>query len=156
MGRIFLKTLRWANSAQRWELEEFVVGLRSANSMELALFLVFATVVRHNWAKRGFDFLHPAVCLAQDPTLPLLVRTRIRQLEKYGRLQEAEANSIWLHTLRSTEDLTLRAVGRDMWAELRRGFPHVEQIAATWFSPGAVNLDGYDVIPDGLAGGAGV
>ena len=39
---------------------------------------------------------------------------------------------VWLHTMRAAARLELRPLGRDMWRELARGFPYVEESVEEW------------------------
>ena len=50
-----------------------------------------------------------------------------RQFGKLGLASDAAAAMVWSYTLRCLNVPELRELGLQMWAELRRGFPHVEK-----------------------------
>ncbi len=59
---------------------------------------------------------------------------------------------VWVHTLRAMRLLELRQSGRQMWAELGRGFPYAAisavrtgRLTGVWF-----DVEGAGRYPDGL------
>lgn len=59
---------------------------------------------------------------------------------------------VWLHTFRSAARLELRSLGREMWKELERGFPYIEESAMLfWELTGRkLDIDGATSFPIGL------
>lgn len=143
---------RWATGRQRKELTDFVQNLRAMDGTEIGMVLAMATAYRHDLARRGVDLLQPAILLAADPGITFTLARTIQQHQKHGEMSLSAALMVWVHTLRATSRLELRQLGRDMWRELERGFPHaIENSMSLMALTGqTANIEGYDQFPDGL------
>ena len=64
----------------------------------------------------------------------------------------ASALMVWAHTARAGIRLELRSLGRELWRELSRGFPHVDEAAASFkaLSGRSLNIEGAKQFPKGL------
>ncbi len=113
------------------EMEKFVTALKSMGDKDLGSIVAIATVLRVNFESHGV--------LAQDvfgdgalPSTETLGRYQLeinrlsRQFRKMGLASDAAAAMVWSYTLRCLNVPELRSLGLEMWAELKRGFPHVE------------------------------
>ena len=98
---------------------------------DLGAIVAIATVLRVNFESHGV--------LARDvfgdgalPSTETLGRYQLkinrltRQSRKMGLPSDAAA-MVWSYTLRCLNVPELRPLGLDMWNELKRGFPHVEE-----------------------------
>jgi len=88
-----------------------------------------ATDWRHKLHDEGCDLLDPSICLAKDPMITFRLSNAIGKLQRSGNPQLAAGLMVWVHTLRAMTRPELRTLGRAMWRELERGFPHVEEAA---------------------------
>jgi len=143
------KVNNWASKRQRKDLEDFLLRLRAMDGEEIGHLVAVATHVRHKIEAKGHSLLDP---LSNEPWITAGLSKHTVQLQKEGDLVTAAGLMVWVHTLRAGSHLEIRQLGRNMWRELERGFPHVEDAAL-----GAVvtlgvelNTDGSDSIPLGL------
>ena len=61
--------------------------------------------------------------------VPLRLIRLISEFHKKGQLSDATGCMVWLHSVRALQNPELRGLGRQMWAELLRGFGEVDDIA---------------------------
>ena len=112
------------------EVEKFAASLKAMGDKDLGTMVAIATVLRINF--------EPHAVLAGDvfgngdlPTVERLGRYQLeinrlaRQFRKMGLASDAAM--VWSYTLRCLNVPRLRPLGLEMWAELKRGFPHVEE-----------------------------
>ena len=143
------------------EVEKFVAALQGMGDKDLGAIVAIATVLRVNFESHGV--------LARDvfgdgalPSTETLGRYQLkinrltRQFRKMGLPSDAAA-MVWSYTLRCLNVPELRPLGLEMWAELKRGFPHVQEALKRArrrrgkFSPSAFGRNGnrfpLDLIP---------
>ena len=142
----------WAGNKQVKELSSFVDNLRAADGSELGMVVACATNWRHELGQDGWDLLEPSLCLATDPMITFRLTKAIQKLQHDGRPELAVGLMVWVHTLRASTRLQLRSLGRDMWRELSRGFPHVDEAAVGTFRIMGTAFDtrNSDQFPSGL------
>jgi hypothetical protein len=153
VGWLANKVLKWTVQKQGAELREFVQKVSAADSSELGLPMLMATVYRHIVRRQyGFDLLRPAEVLAADHLICWRLAREVQGLQSKKDFLSATPVIIWLHSLRAMSDLQLRPLGRELWRELRRGFPHVLDAShqPAFFSVTLDDLEGYNCVPDGL------
>jgi hypothetical protein len=150
MGWLANKVLKWSAQRQEAELREFLAKVSAADSSELGLTILLTTVCRHMIKRNnGLDFLHPAVVVMEDRHICWRLAKEAQACQATKDFPQAAAIMIWLHTLRSVMHLQLRPLGRELWAELSRGFPFaMDAVGLLTCSPD--DLEGYDCIPEGL------
>lgn len=143
---------RWASGRQAKEIQFFLNGLRAADADEIGLIVASSADWRHKLIETGFDPLLPAVCLAKDSTITFQISRTIELLQKAGQQHYCAGLMVWAHTLRAMTRPELRLYGRQMWAELARGFPYAPASAfnAKMLFGMEFRLSGYDRFPDGL------
>ncbi|PPR71689.1 MAG: hypothetical protein CFH03_01938 [Alphaproteobacteria bacterium MarineAlpha3_Bin2] len=114
------------------EVDKFVTALKGLGDRDLGAIVAIATVLRINF--ESHDIL--ARDVFGDGTLPstetlgryqLEINRLSRQFRKMGLASDATAAMIWSYTLRCLNVPELRPLGVEMWVELKRGFPHVEE-----------------------------
>jgi len=146
--------LSWATNTQRKEITRFTDALRAMDSEEIGALVATATDLRHTIAAGGgLDLLDPRTVEAIRPTAAQDLNRQIRRMQARNSQEVAAAIMVWLHTIRAANNPDLRMLGREMWRQLERGFPKVEQAAADLQVVGIrhLNIEGYSVFPLGLS-----
>jgi hypothetical protein len=111
------------------DLERFLVALKGMSDHELGTVVAMAAILRMELRSQG---LFPDDSLDIASTLPESKQKAVRSgmaglalaFQKKNH-PSAGAAMVWLHTLRALQFPELRLLGRQMWGELKRGFPHV-------------------------------
>ena len=113
------------------EVEKFVGGFKAMGNRDIGVILAVATVIRINLETHGVI----AEGVFTDGPLPstetlgkyqLEINKLARQFRKMGLDSDSAGAMVWSYTLRCLNVPELRPLGNDLWAELKRGFPHVE------------------------------
>ncbi|MCO7039597.1 hypothetical protein NAG83_24130 [Pseudomonas carnis] len=138
---------------QESEVSSFTAQLSQMDSAEIGVVVALATDTRNRLEDAGYLLSDPIVAYTVDPEIPSTLNEMIRSLQAEGRLQEAAAVMVWLHTSRVGARLELRPLARQKWEQLERGFPHAEgasmSLMRVFFRP--IRIDGYDQFPKGLS-----
>lgn len=138
---------------QEREISSFTTQLSQMDGDEIGVVVALATDTRNRLEDAGFLLNDPIVAYTVDPDTPSALNEMIKTLQAEGRLQEAAAVMVWLHTSRVGARLELRPLARQMWGQLERGFPHAEDASMSlmrvFFRP--IRIDGYDQFPKGLS-----
>ncbi len=120
-----------ALEAGRRELGRFVTGLRAMSDEDLGALVAIATVLRVNF--ESHDVIPEDVFTADEmPSVERLgayqmrINKLVRQFDRMRQPDDAAGAIVWSYSLRALNVPGLRDLGRDMWGELRRGFPQVE------------------------------
>lgn len=132
---------------------DFLDSLRVLDGEELGLAVALATHFRNDWLATGIDVSDPIVTHALHPNFVVEIVKEIQTLQESGDEVLASGLMVWVHSLRAGNDLRLRAVARDIWGELERGFPFVEQASADakLFIPIPLDIKTYNEFPKGLS-----
>lgn len=130
MGWFLNKFNQWANKTQLKEMTSFVESLKAMDGTEIGFVLANATHIRHGLEAQGHVLLDPMCYTAINPGFTLTLSRTVIDLQKDKQFSDAAAFMVWVHTLRAANTLSLRQQGRNMWAELSRGFPHVPHAAS--------------------------
>lgn len=137
------------------ELQEFIDKLKVIDSDSIGMVVAWATHYKNQLEQDGHKVSDPIVYCSINPFFSLELSTYIKELQNTGRLQDAAALMVWLHTIRGAGMgcLELRVLGREMWKELERGFPYVEErkFALEELLGEPVNIEGYQEFPKGFA-----
>lgn len=138
---------------QEGEISSFTAQLRQMDADEIGMVVALATDARNRLEETGFILSDPIGAHTLKPETPAALHGMILNLQAEGRLQEAAAIMVWLHTARVGARLELRPLAREMWRQLERGFPHAQEasrsLMRTLFR--SIRLDGYDQFPKGLS-----
>jgi len=122
---------RAQKSAAR-DVQALIDGLRKLPDRDVGVILAIATAVRVNMETH--DVIPEGIF--QRNSLPSVREMGVMQMRinrtavdfARAKLQaDATGATIWSYSLRCLNVPGLRPLGREMWAELRRGFPHVEE-----------------------------
>lgn len=147
---------KWATNTQEKELSEFITGLKAVSHSELGVILALANDRRLTLEEKlGWNLLDPAACIIAFPNATMTLSGAIRELQKEGKPHIAAAVMVWLHTLRSmapASTLRMRALGREMWSELRHGMDQLGPAVATGYSAfnRILRIEGATSFPLGL------
>jgi hypothetical protein len=140
-GRAILR--RWfrthlgerALDAGRRDLVRFNAGLAESSDADLGALIAVATVLRINFETH--EVIPPGVFTDEEmPSAETLgagqlrINKLIHQFNRAGKPDDAAGATVWSYSLRALNVPGLRDPGREMWAELRRGFGHVEAALA--------------------------
>jgi hypothetical protein len=144
---------KWATSIQRKEIKEFICNLKVMDSQELGFVVAVATDIRHRLESEGHVLMDPISYVALEPQFPHFLSSTIVRLQKQGQPVDAAGMMIWAHTFRAANRLELRGLGREMWGELERGFPYIEESASGFMRLTGKWLDisGANSFPIGLS-----
>ena len=112
--------------SQKVDVDRFTLGLRGADSDQIALVVAIATHWRNVLKDDGVDLLDPMSAEQIDPMIALKLNKMIRQVQKENPTF-ATGLMVWLHTIRTANTPELRLEGRAMWSELQRGFPFAQE-----------------------------
>lgn len=113
------------------EVDRFVRGLRAMDAQDMGAMVAIATAIRVNFETHGvipegvFEDGH----LPSVETLGVLqmkINKVSRQFKKLGLPSDSAGAMVWSYSLRCLNVPELRPLGREMWAEMKRGFPHVK------------------------------
>lgn len=133
-GWVKKRAMEASADAMKNDIERFTAGLSGADDEELSTMLVIANIVRLRLIESGrippaaLDFGIPrddALALQCD-MCPVALVSLIKQFQKMGQPSDATGAMIWLHSVRALNVPEIRAHGREMWRQLERGFPYVE------------------------------
>ncbi|QHA83566.1 hypothetical protein E3Z27_18725 [Pseudomonas mediterranea] len=138
---------------QEGEIFSFTAQLRQMDADEIGMVVALATDARNRLEEAGFILSDPIGAYTLKPETPAALHGMILSLQAEGKLQEAAALMVWLHTARVGARIELRPLAREMWRQLERGFPHAQEasrsLMRTLFR--SIRLDGYDQFPKGLS-----
>jgi hypothetical protein len=142
----------WGIRRQRKELQSFIDNLSALDGQDVGFLVALATNTRIKLEGAGYRLLDPIADYPSDPAVPLRLNRMVRELQKNGMMPEAAAMMVWLHTMRAGARIELRQLGRDMWAQLQRGFPHVitSSIGVRSADGSPLDIHGYNSFPAGL------
>ncbi|WP_434703123.1 hypothetical protein J3P85_19560 [Pseudomonas sp. Z1-12] len=134
-------------------MSSFTAQLRQMDADEIGMVVALATDARNRLEEAGFILSDPIGAHTLKPETPAALHGMILNLQAEGRLQEAAAIMVWLHTARVGARLELRPLAREIWRQLERGFPHAQEasrsLMRTLFR--SIRLDGFDQFPKGLS-----
>lgn len=149
-----------ALEAGRRELGRFVTGLDAMSDEDLGALVAIATVLRVNF--ESHDVIPEDVFTADEmPSVERLgayqmrINKLVRQFDRMRQPDDAAGAIVWSYSLRALNVPGLRDLGRDMWGELRRGFPQVQakldQAEEKRGDPFPARVrEGWGMIPAGL------
>ena len=114
------------------EIDRFVDGLRAMPDRDVGVIVAAAHAVRVNMETHGV--IPEGVFAAEDlPSIEAMgamqmkINRVAREFAKTGQTADVAGATVWSYSLRSLNVAGLRPHGRALWAEMRRGFPHVAE-----------------------------
>lgn len=135
LGWLKAAAARKAVSAMRDDLERFIAILKGCTSDEVATHIVLAQAQRLELSNDGLlprnslDIgLYQAGTNIDIDMVSFNLGLYIRRKQAEQSPNEASATFLWLHSVRSIQNPELRLLGRQMWAEISRGYPALPQV----------------------------
>jgi len=126
----------------RKQLETFVSRLQAMDGDEVVGPVLMALDISNQYkAATGSDLFEPLLCFENDHSIIVQFSSRAEKMEREGQPMLAVGLSVWVHTLRAMTEPDLRSLGRQMWGELERGFPHLSQAQEDWLATTGANVD---------------
>lgn len=129
-GWIKKKGLEAVTKAHRADIEKYITILKGMSGDEIGFLVAGSTVFR----VINSNGILPAQALDLSARreeisdfVPIALNREIQRFQKENRFNDAAMVMPWLHSVRALNDLELRLLGREMWAEMARGFPFAEE-----------------------------
>jgi hypothetical protein len=136
------------------EMIDCIGRLQSQDSDEVAAILAVAMHYRNSMlSELKMDLMYPLVAIQQDHRLADRLNRDLQEVQREKLFSLGSAIIVWLCTIRAAQEPALRSLGRDLWRQLARGFPHVHEAAASLgqISGVTINTSHAGRFPDGFA-----
>lgn len=143
--------IKWAHEKQKEELESFTELMREQQDEDLGMLVAMACDFRHKFLDATtIDLNRPEFAMDEHPELLFELCASVNEAQREGDFNTAGSMLVWVHTLRAASIPALTPAGQALWAELARGYPHVEQAAKGYLSITGVTLNtqGADHAPE--------
>jgi len=112
------------------EIEIFLCALKTKDDQEIAMLLAIATIIRLKLSEKG----NLSKALLENSTHSLELKKSliyvsgvVGAFQKRDQVFDAAGAMVWLYSLKSHLSPTVERKVADVWSELKRGFPHVEE-----------------------------
>ena len=133
-GWVKKRAIEAFTDAMRNDIERFTAGLKGAGDKELSTMLVIANIMRLRLIESGtippaaldLNILRDDALAHQCDMSSVALVSLIKEFQKMGQPSDATGAMIWLHSVRALNVPEIRILGREMWKQLERGFPYVE------------------------------
>ncbi len=138
---------------QEHEMSDWIKKLHSLDGEEIATILAMAMHYRNAlFDAENLDLMYPFVVSQRDPMLAVKLNNELKRAQEEKIFNLASGIIVWLFTVRAALEPALRSLGRDLWRQLARGFPHIENTAISFSELTNVTLDIREAgrFPDGL------
>ncbi|MBT3358190.1 MAG: hypothetical protein HN403_01010 [Rhodospirillales bacterium] len=121
-----------AKKSAEKEVRRFIEGLRRTADRDMGVIVGIAAVIRINMEIHGVIperiFQTDTLPSANDlGVMQMRINEAARQFTKMRQAADATGAMIWSYSLRCLNVAELRPLGRELWGELKRGFPHAEE-----------------------------
>lgn len=118
-------------SSMKSDMSRFIEMLKGMDDTALGALIVGATWVRKNLEQHGqipenVLTLGPVMDTLKCNMASLEISKAIKNHQQQGNNHLASFMMVWMHSLRSLSALELVPLGKVMWNELERGFPHTK------------------------------
>ncbi len=120
-----------ALNSSRKAVQDYIHGLKQMTDHDLGVILAVSTVIRVNMEDQGFlpKGLYTDQALPSTSELgkyQIDLNKLVRDFNKMRQHTDAVGALLISYSLRCLNVPDVRDIGRDMWAEMQRGFPHGE------------------------------
>ena len=123
------------------EARDFIDKLKICDSSELGLPVALAAHYKNEYARQGIDLSDPIVLQSVNPNVMVKLMADTSDFQLSDQQYLATGLVVWVISLRARYDLKLRALAREMWGQLERGFPYAEEAADAAFALNKIVLD---------------
>lgn len=140
-------------SSMQRDFRKWNDGLRAGDGDEVGCVVASAAFLKDQYYQRGLDVLHPYANRISLEDVIILLGKEVRDFHKIKKPHLAAGVRVWHMTARAFSHIELRQSGREMWAELKRGFPFAKGGVQNIYEMTGDMLiaSDYDVIPEGLS-----
>jgi hypothetical protein len=130
------------------DLERFIRMLKGADDSAIALLLVVANKFRLELIEMG-EIPEAALDLRiyrdeqtqmECDTCTIKLIRRIGQFQQLNEPANATGLMLWVHSIRALNVPEIRFLGKEMWREIDRGFPYIEEEIENWNAISGENL----------------
>lgn len=134
------------------ELTDFCNELRLMTPYQLGFIVAIATHMRNELADKSLPFMDPFKDIQKSISATYTLTRLMRLYRSKKETLDEQAAMVWMYTFKAATMPGLELAAVDMWRELGRGFPSVEDSAEqmmrlTYKRP---VITGYDQYPLGL------
>jgi hypothetical protein len=132
LGWLKRKVLAASSKSQEKELRAQIQRLKGMSNDEIGFLVAGSAILRLNLTSGGvlppeaLDLSMPRDEFKMD-MIPIKLGSLIRQFQKMGQPTDAAFAMTWLHSTRALCNLDIRVFGRELWAEMSRGFPYAQE-----------------------------
>jgi hypothetical protein len=123
-----------AAAASAKDLERFVASLRGQSEAQIALLVAVAAAIRVRLRDAGHlpddVFRVNAGSEYEQATVQRRLGRLVHKYQNGSEYVDAAGAMVWIHTLRALDTPELHVLGRQMWQQLERGFPHAADAVA--------------------------
>jgi hypothetical protein len=118
----------------------------------LGVLVALVTHQRHELSASFLcDFLEPAQVFVVHPMICSKLESKLAQMHRDGQSLALTGSVPWLFTLQAFLRPPLYERGVDVWRQLQRGMPHMENAVAELGDAGThLSLTGFDEFPRGF------
>ena len=118
-------------STMKSDMNRFVQMLKGMDEGAIGSLVVGANWVRKNLEQHGqipnsILTIGPVMDTLKCNQASLEISKAIKNHQQQGNNHLASFMMVWMHSLRSLSSLELVPLGKEMWAELERGFPFID------------------------------
>ncbi|NKW72251.1 hypothetical protein HGD85_04700 [Rhodobacteraceae bacterium R_SAG10] len=159
VGWLKRKALAAASKAQENEIRAQTQRLKGMSDDEIGFLVAGSTIIRLLLISEGIIPIEALdLSLERDDLkmdmVPVKLGYLIRKYQKMGQPNDAAFTMSWLHSTRALCNLDIRVFGREMWAELSRGFPYAREklieIEKTTTKTRDISDEDLEFVPVGL------
>jgi hypothetical protein len=143
----------WAVGSQNRKMNDWLQSRAQLSDHRMGILVVLVTHQRHVLsASFSCDFLEPAQVFVAHPMICSKLENMLAQMHRSDQQLALTGSVPWLFTLQAfLRRPPLYERGVDVWRQLQRGIPHVENAVAEMGDASAqLNLAGYDEFPKGF------
>jgi hypothetical protein len=142
----------WALGSQTRKMDEWLRSKARLPDHRLGVVVALATHQRHALsALFSCDILNPAQVLIDHPMICSKLEGMLAQMHKANQPLAMTGSLPWLFTFQAFLRPSLYERGVDVWRQLQRGIPYVEDCVAEMGDAGRLlNLKGFAEFPKGF------
>lgn len=138
---------------QEREMSDWIRKLQAQDGEEVAAIVAMAMHYRNSMLfDLKIDLMYPFVAIQNERMLGVRLNQHLQEVQREKMFSLASGIIVWLFTIRAAQEPGLRLLGRELWRQLARGFPHVVQAASSLKQVSGIALDVRDAgrFPDGF------
>ncbi|HJO87209.1 MAG TPA: hypothetical protein QF359_09625 [Rhodospirillales bacterium] len=120
-----------AMNSSRKAVQDYIIGLRQMTDQDLGVILAVSTVIRINmenqeYLPKGLYSDQSLLSTTELGRYQMDLNKLVRDFNKMKQHTDAVGTLLISYSLRCLNVPEVRDLGREMWAEMQRGYPHVK------------------------------